>query len=154
MKFWSSNSVRTNQPRRPTGQRRPFLSICLALGCLLLAPATARAEDPSFADAVAQFKKGNWSDAYGRFIEMANEGDADAARISLFMLRYGRLLYGSNWDAAPEDSADWQRLANSNQGRSGPIVETLQNRDRALRRTNSGSMGKRTTDTRISNQTK
>ncbi len=117
----------SQQFRRAGGGWRIFLLVCLAaLVCALLSPAAARAEDPSFSDAVAQFQKGRWSDAYGRFIEMANEGDADAARIAVFMQRYGPLLFGSNWDAAADDRADWQRLAASRQGRPPPAFRPLE----------------------------
>ena len=77
------------------------------------APATAAAKDDwAFNYAVEQYQRGRWSDAYGRFIALANDGDRDAARIALFMLRYGPRLYGSHWDASPDDVEEWEALAN------------------------------------------
>ena len=91
-----------------------FLASLFAL-CLLAAsaPATAAAKDDwAFTQAVEQYQRGRWSDAYGRFIELANDGDRDAARIALFMYRYGPRLYGSHWDASPDNVEAWELLVN------------------------------------------
>lgn len=75
------------------------------------APATAAAKDDwAFNEAVGQYQRGQWADAYGRFIALANDGDRDAARIALFMYRYGPRLYGSHWDASPDDVEVWEQL--------------------------------------------
>ena len=75
------------------------------------APATASAKDDwAFNEAVEQYQRGRWADAYGRFIALANDGDRDAARIALFTLRYGPRLYGSHWDASPNDVEEWEKL--------------------------------------------
>ena len=81
--------------------------------CLLAAsaPATAAAKDDwAFNQAVEQYQRGRWADAYGRFIALANDGDRDAARIVLFMYRYGPRLYGSHWDASPDNVEVWEQL--------------------------------------------
>lgn len=91
-----------------------FLASLFAL-CLLAAsaPATAAAKDDwAFNHAVEQHQRGQWSDASGRFIVLANNGDRDATRIALFMLSYGPRLYASHWDASPDDAEEWKALVN------------------------------------------
>jgi hypothetical protein len=46
------------------------------------------------------YELGKWPAAYGRFVVLADRGDADAARIGLFKRRFGPSLYGSAWDAS------------------------------------------------------
>lgn len=82
--------------------------------CCALASGTAPAEpvdERGFAEAVASYRAGRASEAYGRFHKLAQQGDADAARIALFMLRHGPILFGTYWDASTEDVQDFTRLA-------------------------------------------
>lgn len=81
------------------------------------------AGERAFAEAVAQYRSGRFSAAYGQLTALANEGDVDAARIALFMHRYGATLYGSHWDASPEDLDDWRQLAASGRGRPAPVFQ-------------------------------
>ncbi|HEY0418764.1 MAG TPA: hypothetical protein VGC80_04525 [Acetobacteraceae bacterium] len=98
---------------------------CLAL----LFPALGMAADAQgYDEAVVQYQNGRWADAYGRFIALANEGDADAARTALFMLRYGPQLYNAHWDAMPSEVARWEKLAASTQGRSSPVFQPVASR--------------------------
>ena len=100
-------------------------SACLAL----MVPALGMAaEADSYDEAVVQYQNGRWAEAYGRFIALANEGDADAARTALFMLRYGPQLYNSHWDAMPSEVARWEKLAASTQGRSTPVFQPVASR--------------------------
>ena len=79
-------------------------------------PAKAAANDDwAFNQAVEQYQRSRWSDAYGRFIALANNGDRDAARIALFMLRYGPRLYASHWDASPDEVEEWESLVNQSE---------------------------------------
>jgi hypothetical protein len=66
-----------------------------------------------FVEALALYRAGRWSAAYGRFIEQAAKGDADAARFALMMLRHGNELYGTEWTAAPSQVALWERMVGS-----------------------------------------
>lgn len=85
------------------------LSVLAAVaGFMTAMPAQARS--PAFTEAVQQYRAGHLSDAFGRFFALANDGDADAARIALFMHQYGPILYGRYWDAAPQEVAHWQSL--------------------------------------------
>jgi len=98
---------------------------CLAL----LFPALGMAADTEgYDEAVVQYQNGRWADSYGRFIALANDGDADAARTALFMLRYGPQLYNAHWDAMPGEVARWEKLAASAQGRSSPVFQPVASR--------------------------
>ena len=100
-------------------------STCVAL----LAPALGMAaEADSYDEAVVQYHNGRWAEAYGRFMALANDGDADAARTALFMLRYGPQLYNAHWDAMPSEIARWETLAASTQGRSTPVFQPVATR--------------------------
>lgn len=84
-------------------------ALSLVLG--LCITCTAVAHDSEFRQAVRQYRAGEWSGAYGRFVLLANEGHRDAARMALFMHQYGVLLYDSQWDASEEDVELWSRVA-------------------------------------------
>ena len=102
-------------------------SACLAM----LVPALGTAADAgadAYGQAVTQYQQGRWADAYGRFMALANEGDADAARTALFMYRYGPQLYNAHWDAMPVQVQRWERLAASSQGRSTPVFQPVASR--------------------------
>ena len=107
--------------RTPASTVRPVLVSILIASALAL-PAHAASSDSDYAAAVAQFKSGRMSDAYGRFIRLADEGDPDAARIALFMYRFGPILYGSHWDAHPDDIAYWNEIATKATGRPAPTI--------------------------------
>ena len=64
---------------------------------------------PTFADAAGLLRVGRHAEAYGRFVALADDGDVDAARFALLMHRYGPAVFGSAWDACPEQVADWTR---------------------------------------------
>lgn len=87
--------------------------------CLAAAAWSAGAAS-QFDLAVADYRGGRYASAWGHFYMAANEGDADAARVALHMLRYGPLLYGGFWDASSEEVADWTRLAASSRSRLPP----------------------------------
>lgn len=73
--------------------------------------------DREFLVAVKHFQAGRTSEAFGRFTDLANRGDVDAARIALFMHGYGPILFGKHWDASEADTDHWRRLA-----RHGPAA--------------------------------
>ena len=81
-----------------------------ALGLSLPALASSSLAEREFDDAVKTFTDGRRSEAFGRFIALANRGDVDAARIALFMHTYGPLLWGSHWEAGREDMEYWTTL--------------------------------------------
>lgn len=91
-----------------------------------------------YAQAVQSFRAGRTSEAYGQFIELANRGDVDAARVALFMNGYGASLYGKHWDALPSEVAYWSTLVRNSSmaaGRQQPdfqpvVVHTVKPRVR------------------------
>lgn len=66
--------------------------------------------ETTFAGAAASLRLGRFAEAYGRFIALADEGDADAGCIALVMHRYGPEVFGSMWDATAEQLAQWSRM--------------------------------------------
>ncbi len=95
-------------------------AVALSLASGAMAQSKAPPADPVFQYAIDQYRQGRLAAAYGRFVELANRGDADAARISLFMHHYGPMLYGKYWDADPTDLQEWRLLAESPRGRAAP----------------------------------
>ena len=112
---------------RPLVLLRFHAAAVLLCAAAMLAP-TPRAHaadgaDREYQEAVRAFREGRTSDAFGRFIDLANRGDVDAARIALFMHSYGAPLYGKYWEAGAQDVAHWQSLVR-NSGNSGrPVAE-------------------------------
>ena len=96
------------------------LSLPLAAAAQGKVRGETRSADPVFQYAIDQYQQGRVAAAYGRFVELANQGDADAARIALFMHHYGPMLYGKYWDADATDLQEWRLLAESPKGRSAP----------------------------------
>ncbi len=66
--------------------------------------------DSVFAEAMSQYKRGQWSGAYGRFAALADQGHTEAARIALFMLTHGTAMYGSAWGASQPQINQWTRM--------------------------------------------
>ncbi len=90
----------------------------LLLGLALLSPefsggeastgkAQATQTDRMHARAVELFRQARFSEAYGRFIELANEGHPASSRYALWMCEQGPALFGKDWDCAPHEIDDW-----------------------------------------------
>jgi hypothetical protein len=71
----------------------------------------AGATEVTFAQAMQHYQKGQWPAAYGRFVLLADQGDAEAARIAIMMLRYGTVWYGHSFGASQPQVDAWMRLA-------------------------------------------
>lgn len=82
---------------------------------LLSLPASAARVDDRFVAAMQQYNDGRYAAAYGQLIELADGGNAEAARIALLMLRYGPTLYRSQWSATQEQIQYWLDLASRRQ---------------------------------------
>jgi hypothetical protein len=74
------------------------------------------------ANAVEAFRDGRYAEAYGRFLTLADEGDATSAQIALAMLRNGPVLFGSDWSATPGQQAHWNTLVIDMARRQAPIT--------------------------------
>ncbi|MDT7837999.1 hypothetical protein [Aquabacterium sp. OR-4] len=61
--------------------------------------------------ATQAFQAGQHAAAFGRFAGLAQAGDAEAARIALFMLDHGHRLYGQDWGTTPAEHRRWQQMA-------------------------------------------
>jgi hypothetical protein len=68
------------------------------------------AQEASYASAVQSFREQRYSAAYGRFARLADAGHAQSAQLALMMFRNGRALFGSDWDATPEQLERWSAL--------------------------------------------
>ncbi|HYF20540.1 MAG TPA: hypothetical protein VEA40_21925 [Ramlibacter sp.] len=102
--------------------RHALALLTLAAAAAALPPAHGQQKDDrAFQEATRQYQAGRKADAYGRFIALANAGDPDAAHIALFMHRYGPQLYGTYWDANPDDVVQWAALIRDRHGRQQPV---------------------------------
>jgi hypothetical protein len=98
------------------------LTRCFAALVIAFAAATANAGDEAdFSEVLKLYHQAKFAGAYGRFCALADRGHPEAARIALFMLRYGKELYGSDWSASQGQIDGWTALAARNPVR---IVES------------------------------
>ncbi len=63
--------------------------------------------DEGFDTAVRLYEGGQWEQAFANLAELADHGDARAAKLALLMLRYGASLYGTAFAATPWQVARW-----------------------------------------------
>lgn len=59
----------------------------------------------------ALYRQYQWSRAYGHFVALADQGDAEAACVALFMVRQGTDLYGHPWSATQYQIQRWIRIS-------------------------------------------
>jgi hypothetical protein len=83
-------------------------------GLLCVCAMTAGATEITFAEAMQHYLNRQWPAAYGRFVALADRGDAEAARIAIMMLRYGTPWYGHSFGASQPQVDAWTRLAVQN----------------------------------------
>lgn len=91
-----------------------FRGIVIAVLVLAAGAAYPRTADEEFEYAVTLYKKARWAGAFGRFSALADRGHPEAARIALFMVRYGGELHGSRWTATQDQIDHWISLAARN----------------------------------------
>src|SRR5262252_8735943 len=95
-------------------------------GCSTGSPRRSAAQQWSVAvgsPSLRSFRAGRLSDAFGRFVDLANRGDVDSARIALFLQSYGPVLYGKDWDAGPDNVAYWNMLIRNSGTSARPLPE-------------------------------
>ena len=88
--------------------------VSLLVGCLAphaFAQSPATAGDRLHAEALASFQKARFSEAYGRFISLADAGHAPAAELALWMYLNGPSLFGTDWDSSQDQLTAWAQLA-------------------------------------------
>ncbi|MBE7939518.1 MULTISPECIES: hypothetical protein [Ramlibacter] len=70
-----------------------------------------RQQDAVLDGALDLYAQGRYVAAYARFAAAADQGNPEAARMALQMVREGRARYGTEWWASPAQRAHWARLA-------------------------------------------
>jgi hypothetical protein len=63
-----------------------------------------------FAVAIERFETGQWQQAFGELVALANRGHAPAARIASMLVRRGTSMFGGPFRADPADLARWQQI--------------------------------------------
>ena len=92
--------------------RTALLAAALALApAAHCEPATAAAEDPCFAAAMAAYEDSHWAQSYAVLATLADHGHSEAARVASQMHRWGPRLYGLEFPASAAQLARWQQLA-------------------------------------------
>lgn len=88
----------------------------LAAGCMLLTLAAAgdlhaqTADTPqAFLAAMQDYENNHWPQAYAPMARLADDGNAEAARIALQMWLHGRRLYGIEFEASVAQVQLWSR---------------------------------------------
>jgi hypothetical protein len=72
--------------------------------------ALSSAQEAAYAYAVESFRLHRYAAAYGRFVQLADAGHGPSAQLALVMYRNGPALFGSTWDATPEELEHWSAL--------------------------------------------
>ena len=106
-------------------QRRRELMAAFAAALLMFSFPSGAASpvEREYEAAVKSFRTGRTSEAFGQFIDLANRGDVDSARIALFMHSYGAALYGKQWEAGPQEVAYWNTLVRNSGTSARPLPE-------------------------------
>jgi len=96
---------------------KPFKCIpvvMMVLGCAAtgtLVQASPGIADQLQASAVDSFRQARFSEAYGRFIALADAGHAPAADMALWMYLNGPTLFDKDWDSSQDQLKAWAQLA-------------------------------------------
>jgi hypothetical protein len=108
----------------PRKRRRSFAAVIAAMLMMFTIPSGAVSPvQREYDDAVRLFRTGRTSHAFGQFIDLANRGDVDSARIALFLHMYGPVLFGKQWDAGAPDVAYWTMLVRNSGTSARPMPE-------------------------------
>jgi hypothetical protein len=108
-----------------TLRRAAGVSVIVAAATVTVAGA-ARSNElrtaPSRADAVQAFMDHRYAVAYGRFAQLADEGDAASALMALTMVCQGRSVFGSDWSATPGQLRRWSAAALQQVQQRGVVI--------------------------------
>lgn len=106
----------------PLRRGRSLAAAC-SLWLLVAAPVLAGAQRPptvhtrlsgleqAHLQALDSFRRARFSEAYGRFIKLAEAGHPASARYAIWMCENGLALFGVMWDCAPQELEDWGQVA-------------------------------------------
>lgn len=100
-----------NRPR-PVSLHQARYSASLAAAALVLDTARAfgssgQRANEAFISAARLYEDCHWEFAFDRLAILADQGHPPAAKLALLMLRYGSSLYGTSFNAKPEQVARW-----------------------------------------------
>jgi hypothetical protein len=109
-----------------TARRALVAAVASTLLAFSLPSGAASPVEREYEQAVHAFRTGRLSEAFGRFVDLANRGDVDSARVALFMQSYGPVLYGKQWDAGPQNVAYWDMLIRNSGTSARPLPELQQ----------------------------
>jgi hypothetical protein len=105
------------------------LTLVAALATGLMAPHAALAQPEMGADtqrafqvALQQYQAGRHAGAYGRFVQLADRGHVESARIAGTLYRHGMALHGSDWCASPSQLEYWDRQVRADEQRLASLV--------------------------------
>lgn len=113
------NLLRLLELQRAGGAVGPSLGkgaglVLAPLLVLLLLPGNtpAATPPPTYAErmharALESFRTGQFNEAYGRFVELANLGHPASARYALWMCEQGLPLFDKAWDCSQQEIDDW-----------------------------------------------
>ena len=101
--------------------RRSYFVFALLAAVLALSLSSVRAvenrtgrlstlQQNMYTSAVELFRQQRYSAAYGRFVRLADDGHIPSAQLALVMYHNGPTLFGSSWDATPEQLEHWREL--------------------------------------------
>jgi hypothetical protein len=110
------------------------LTLALASSTTLLAATPSTYAERLHARAVESFRQGRFPQAYGRFINLANAGHPASARYALWMCEQGPTLFGKDWDCAPHEVEDWNRLGSQAMPKSASLPNQVPSQPLVLRR--------------------
>lgn len=99
---------------RSTAHVRFIPMVLLALACHApgsFAQSVPRTGEQLHARAAASFREARFSEAYGRFVALADAGHAPAAAMAMWMYLNGPSLFGKDWDSTQEQLTAWAQLA-------------------------------------------
>jgi hypothetical protein len=109
---------RAPRPGGVQARESTMTTILKTLSTLTLTAATAAAlaqgvampDSQRYDAARDEYEIGHFQLAFAEFATLADRGHCDAARMALQMLRHGKPLYATEFQAAPERVQRWQQL--------------------------------------------
>ena len=101
---------------KPLSRLFGLTTLSFAAGLIVTAAVAAHHPKPLanqalFDQALAEYKEGRRTAAYGKFVTLADHGDAESARIALMLLRHGQKMHGAGWGASQAQINHWMLLA-------------------------------------------
>jgi hypothetical protein len=103
--------LRFNLSSKPASLFFFSLATCIVVSAASAGHPAPSPHKPAFDAALAEYKAGQRTAAYGHFARLADAGDAESARIALILLRHGPEMAGTAWGASQPQIDRWMQLA-------------------------------------------